>query len=95
MNKYIYPEVRINRTQDEIIFETTLRKEHQGIWYDWFIKDRYVLRENATPNTAMEKLNLFHNYVYRVSVLGKHNNHIDKSESQDTEEERLSLRGIP
>lgn len=62
----IYPEVTITEKDQEIIFETILRKEHNGKWYLGKITSNYYGQIGTS-----EALSEFHKEVYTSIILGQ------------------------
>ena len=102
----IYPEIEIEEYKNFLQIQTILRKEHNGVWYDWVFSKNYS-KNNQYRNlrfTCDDKITLiqrFHNEVYYALILGIVDFHLldefgnkiyKKSESQQSEIDRLKQK---
>lgn len=101
MSRYIYPNILVENKDDLITLKTSLRKQHDGVWYLWDIVKYHQFTISPISIDFMSQIiNDFHKQAYLALVLGK----IDKSvldfngqpcfsedEDQRSEEERLIL----
>lgn len=105
VGKFIYPEVNIQRDNQRIKISTTLRKEHNGEWYNWEFM-RYSQYNQITLDDLELELKELHREVYRVIIegivdpdckeIGFGNEPLfKKSISQLSESERLKLKYKP
>ena len=75
MEKYIFPEIKIDKRLTKIIVSTTLRKKHRGNWYFWeFMGIRYISNTNENINELLIDLLIeINRNVYFTLILGKVN----------------------
>lgn len=71
MERAIYPTVDIKQHEGLIKIQTTLRKQHEGIWYLWSIVERHYIGSAIVGNDFIYRiLHNFHKEVYKALVLG-------------------------
>jgi len=89
-----YPDVQVISTPTGVRLNTVLRKEHEGTWYLWKIFKSFDMYELD----IVDIINDFHKEVYKCLILGRYSPGLfpdgtplfPKSETQQSEEERLS-----
>lgn len=100
MKTLIYPLIEVIDTNLNIELRTTLRKEKDGIWYDWLHIENYKKHDDVefTCEDKVKLINRFHSQVYNTIVLGvvntEHSNMYGESlfresEKQHSEQDRL------
>jgi len=90
-----YPKVQLISTPTKVELKTVLRKEHEGTWYLWKIERSWDV---VYGFDIIDHINNFHRDVYHCLILGRYSPGIKpdgkplfpKSETQQSEEERLS-----
>jgi hypothetical protein len=90
-----YPEVQVISTPTNVRLNTVLRKEYEGTWYIWKILKSWDIMYEFD---IVDLINDFHKEVYKCLILGRYSPGLfpdgtpffPKSETQQSEEERLS-----
>ena len=77
-----YPEIEINEYTDKWELKTVLRKEKDGIWYDWeftrTVYGKYLIEDLVDP------VNELHKEVYKAIIMGVVNTElVDKDGHQN------------
>jgi hypothetical protein len=73
MKELVYPLIAVEQPMDsdELVLRTTLRKEHEGIWYKWkFVKRQTYYSSSPNVESLTELINRFHSEVYFALLLG-------------------------
>ena len=94
--KTYYPEIEIDEYTDRWELKTVLRKEKDGVWYDW--KFTRTVHGKHLIEDLVDPVNELHKEVYNVIIMGVVNTELvdrngqeilQKSEIQFSEQQRL------